>query len=157
MIRGCLLALVLLFAFSSAQAAEHPEARPFVESANASADIAAAVANKDRKVIVIMGANWCHDSRALAGWFATPRFAAMLREHYRIVYVDSGSPQTGKGRNLDIAKRFGVKKVKSTPLVFVLSPDGSLLNSRKDAVSWRNAASRSEAAIFAYFDTFTPI
>lgn len=155
--RGWLLALVLLLSFSAAYAADHPEAQPFVESANASADIAAAVANNDRKIIVIMGANRCHDSRALAGWLATPRFAAMLRDRYRIVYIDSGSPQTGKGRNLDIAKRFGVKKVKSTPLVFVLSSDGALLNSRKDAVSWRNAASRSEDAIFAYFDTFTGI
>lgn len=157
MMRGGLLALVLLFSFSAADAADHPEARPFVESANANADIAVAIASNDRKIIVIMGANWCHDSRALAGWFATPRFAAMLRERFRIVYVDSGSPQTGKSRNLDIAKRFGVKKVKSTPLVFVLSPDGRLLNSRKDAVSWRNAASRSEDAIFAYFEAFTTV
>jgi thiol-disulfide isomerase/thioredoxin len=149
-----LLATALLAGTVVAQAADHPEARPFVETANASADLDSTLAANDRKIIVVMGANWCHDSRALAGWFATPRFAAMLRDRYRIIYVDSGSPQTGKGRNLDIASRFGVKKVKSTPLVFVLSPDGKLLNSRKDAVSWRNAASRSEDEIYRYFAGF---
>lgn len=154
MMRGWLLTFALLLSFSAAGAADHPEARPFIETANANAEIAAAVANSDRKIIVVMGANWCHDSRALAGWFETPRFAAMLNEQYRVVYVDSGSPQTGKGRNLDIAARFGIKKVKSTPLVFILSPNGELLNSRKDAVSWRNSASRNENEIYNYFADF---
>jgi hypothetical protein len=109
-----------------------------------------------KRIIVIMGANWCHDSAALANLLDSRRFVGMINDRYEVVFVDSGTPQTGKGRNLDIAKRFGVKKVKSTPLVFVLSPDGKLLNSRRDAISWRNAASRSEDAIFAYFDDFTP-
>lgn len=137
----------------------HPEARPFVETANAGRDIDVALASaaaKDDKVIVIMGANWCHDSRSLAGWLATPRFAAMLGGQYQLVYIDVGTPQTGKGRNLEIAKRFGIKKVKGTPLVMVLSADGRLLNSKKDAASWRNAASRNEQAIYDYFDRFTP-
>lgn len=137
----------------------HTEARPFVETADAMRDVdlaLAAVVAGDDKVIVIMGANWCHDSRALAGWFAMPRFATMLSGRYQVVYVDVGTPQTGHGRNLDIAKRFGIKKVKGTPLVMVLSADGKLLNGAKDAASWRNAASRGEQAIFGYFDGFTP-
>lgn len=137
----------------------HAEARPFLETADAMRDVdtalAAAVAGDD-KVIVIMGANWCHDSRALAGWFAMPRFATMLSGRYQVVYVNVGTPQTGHGRNLDVAKRFGIRKVKGTPLVMVLSADGKLLNSPKDAASWRNAASRSEQEIFGYFDGFTP-
>lgn len=80
----------------------------------------------------------------------------MLGGQYQLVYIDVGTPQTGKGRNLEIAKRFGIKKVKGTPLVMVLSADGRLLNSKKDAASWRNAASRNEQAIYDYFDRFTP-
>jgi hypothetical protein len=99
----------------------------------------------------VMGANWCHDSIGLAGWFETPRFVSMMRDRYELVYVDVGTPQTGHGRNLDIPKRFGIKKVKSTPLVMLVSADGKLLNSKKDAASWRNAGSRSEQEIFDYF------
>lgn len=113
--------------------------------------------NSGKKILVIMGANWCHDSAALANLLDSPRFVTMINNRYEVVFVDSGTPQTGKGRNLDIAMRFGIKKVKNTPLVMLLSPDGRLLNGRKDAVSWRNAASRSEDEIFAYFDAFTPI
>ena len=98
-----------------------------------------------------MGANWCHDSRGLAGWFAKPRFAAMLDAKYELVYVDVGH----RDRNLDIARRFGIADIKGTPTVLVLSSGGALLN-RASAAQWRNAASRTEADIFAYFDQFTP-
>jgi hypothetical protein len=109
-----------------------------------------------RKLLVIMGGNWCHDSAALANLIDTPRFVGMMTQYYEILFVDVGIPQTGRGRNLDMAKRFGIKKVKGTPLVMVLSPDGKLLNSRRDAASWRNAASRSEDDIFRYFAEFQP-
>ena len=64
--------------------------------------------------------------------------------------------QIGQGRNLDIARRFGIKKVKNTPLLMVISPDGKLLNDKKDAASWRNAASRSEDDIYRYFAAIEP-
>lgn len=107
-----------------------------------------------RKLLVIMGGNWCHDSAALANLIDTPRFAEMMPQNYEILFVDIGVPQTGRGRNLDIAKRFGIKKAKGTPLVLVLSADGELLNSKRDAASWRNAASRNEDEIFSYFAEF---
>ena len=109
-----------------------------------------------KAVVIIMGANWCHDSTGLAGRLNTPRFVDMMRDRYRIVYVDVGKPQIGKGRNLDIAKRLGIKNVKNTPLVMLVSADGIMLNSKKDAASWRNAASRSEEDIFRYFAEFKP-
>lgn len=131
----------------------HPQARVYDEKAIASQDVDAALTRaiaSNKRVIIVMGANWCHDSIALAGWFSTPLFAAMLSAKYEIVYVDVGMPQTGNGRNLDIAKRFKAKPIKGTPTVLVLSPQGKLLN-KKEAGSWRNAASRSEDDIYHYF------
>lgn len=136
-----------------------PEKLAYSADRDAKADVDTALASarvSGKTVIVIMGANWCHDSAGLAGWLGTPRFIDMIRDRFDIIYVDVGVPQAGRGRNLDIAKRFGIKKVKGTPLVLVLSPDGKLLNSRKDAASWRNAASRSEDEIYLYFSAFTP-
>ncbi|WP_229954044.1 thioredoxin family protein [Parasphingorhabdus litoris] len=135
-------------------AAEHPEARPYEKDANASQNVDAALTRAvaaDKRVLLVMGANWCHDSRGLAGWFEKPRFAAMLKSKYEVVYVDVGQ----RDRNIDIAQRFGIEKIVGTPTVLVLSPRGALLNP-KSAPTWRNAASRDEADIFAYFDQFTP-
>jgi len=133
---------------------DHPEARAFGQSADAAADVDAALvraALSDKRVLLVLGANWCHDSRGLAGWFAQPRFAAMLAPKYEIVYVDVGQ----RDRNLDIARRFGIGAVRGTPTVLILSSSGVLLN-RKSAPKWRNAASREQDEIFAYFDQFSP-
>ncbi|AMO73196.1 hypothetical protein AZE99_02905 [Sphingorhabdus sp. M41] len=133
--------------------AGHPEARPFEERADAAAEVDAALARADlseKRVILVMGANWCHDSRGLAGWFSQPRFADMLTAKYEIVYVDVGH----RDRNINIAQRFGIKAIKGTPTVLVLSPQGALLN-RRSAPQWRDAASREEEDIFAYFDQFS--
>jgi hypothetical protein len=137
----------------------NPEILAFDPDRDPQADVDRALADAQKSgktVLVILGANWCHDSVGLAGWLDTPRFMDMMRDRYAIVYVDVGTPQIGQGRNLDIAGRFGIKKVKNTPLVMAISADGKLLNSKKDAISWRNAASRSEEDIYRYFATFKP-
>jgi|CXWL01.1.fsa_nt_gi hypothetical protein len=134
----------------------HPEAMPYDPARNAPADVDAALARartSGKRVILAMGANWCHDSKGLAGWFETPRFKTMLATKYEVVFIDVGTPQTGNGRNIDIVRRFGIRKIKGTPMVLVLSSEGQILN-KKDAPSWRNAAGRSEDDIFGYFDAF---
>jgi thiol-disulfide isomerase/thioredoxin len=131
-----------------------PEASPFDTKADAKAEVDAALARAkmgNRMALIVMGANWCHDSRALAGWLAQPRFAAMIVSRYELVYVDVGY----KDRNIDIARRFGLKSIKGTPTVMIVNGNGKLLN-KKDAPTWRNAASRSEQAIYKAFAEFTP-
>lgn len=139
-----------LGAAALADAPGHPEARVYEAKADAGRAVNAALdraAASGRRVLLVMGANWCHDSRALAGWLETPRFAALVSQRYELVFVDVGTPQAGRGRNLDIARRFGLEDLPGTPAVLVLSPDGALLNP-DTAAGWRDAASRSEEAIY---------
>lgn len=150
-----LAGLLMLMPTGPGLAAErdHPEARPYDRKAEASEAVDAALAKAGqagKRVILVMGANWCHDSRGLAGWFEKPRFDAMLRDRYEVVYVDVGK----RNRNIDIARRFGIEKIVGTPTVLVLSPDGILLNA-ETAPTWRNAASRDADDIYAYFESFT--
>lgn len=131
----------------------NPEASPFDAKADARADVNAALARAksgNRMVMVVMGANWCHDSRALAGWLSQPHFAAMIVSRYELVYVDVGY----KDRNIEIARRFGIKSIKGTPTVLIVNGDGRLLN-KKDAPRWRNAGSRSQQEIYKAFAEFT--
>jgi hypothetical protein len=127
----------------------HPEARPFGDPDRAGRDIADAMVRakaNGHRVILVFGANWCHDSRALAGWFATPRFAAMLAPRYEIAWIDVGQ----KDRNLDLARRFGLDGIKGTPTVLMLDATGKPLN-LKDAPRWHDASRRSEDKIYRYF------
>ena len=121
-------------------------------SAQAQLDVEQAQAyakENDLKSIIVMGANWCHDSRALAGHFQKPRFQTLLSEHYSLVYVDVGE----KNRNLDIARSFGLDGIVGTPTIIVTDKDGAVLN-LETAPTWRNAASRSEDEVYAYFEDF---
>ena len=95
-----------------------------------------------------MGANWCHDSRALAGWLGTDRFKALIAREYELVYVNVGRPQSGAGHTLSIAQQFGLEDLPGTPNLLVVTSEGDLVNA-ETATTWRNAASREEDAIFA--------
>ncbi|MBT8427192.1 MAG: thioredoxin family protein [Erythrobacter sp.] len=147
------LAALLLGACAStpeAPVAHHPEARSFAVSDDAAAEVDAALEramSSSKHVMLVMGANWCHDSRALAGWLETPRFERLVEAEYELVFVNIGMPQTGDGHNLDIAARFGLEELPGTPNLLVLTPFGTLVNG-DTATTWRNAASRSEDEIY---------
>ena len=127
-----------------------PEARSYLVSDDASADVDAALARarqSGKRVLLVMGANWCSDSRALAGWLATDRFAELIERKYELVFVNIGMPRTGDGHNLGIARRFGLQELPGLPNVLVLTGDGVLVNPTT-ATSWRNAESRTGDAIY---------
>ncbi len=131
--------------------AHGPQAMLYDAAANATGNVDAALARaagNGKRVLLVMGANWCHDSTALAGWLETPRFAGLVAERYELVFVNVGMPQTGDGHNLDVPRRFGLAELPGTPALLVLTPEGKAVN-LDTAASWRNAASRSEDAIFA--------
>ena len=129
-----------------ASAAEHPEALLFEADRDAQADVDNALAQgaaEDKITLVVMGANWCHDSRALAGWFSTDDdIIAVLDRDFVVAYVDVAH----KNRNIDVAQRFGIDSIVGTPTVVMVASDGTVLN-RETAVTWRNSASRTKAEI----------
>lgn len=132
---------------------EHPEARAFdpaVTDSSYAARLDAAIAGlgEGEKALVVFGANWCHDSRALAGWLLDPAHAAQLAG-LKPVFIDVGKPQDGKGRNLALVERFGIADLKSTPALVVVDAEGHRVNTLENAIAWRNAASRSDAEIAA--------
>ena len=144
------LALALVSCATTPPAPAHPEAKSYAVTPDAMGDVDAALARAStngKRVLLVMGANWCHDSRALAGWLETERFAALVADHYELVYVNIGMPQTGDGHNLAIAAHYGLDELPGTPNVLVVTPEGLLVNP-DTATTWRNAASRSEDAIY---------
>lgn len=131
----------------------HNEPTPYDETRDAWAALKAAKASSrmsSKMTLVAMGANWCHDSRALAAQFEKERFQTLLEDQYTLVYIDVGK----KNRNIDIGKELGINSIVGTPTVFILSSDGKVLNS-DTAPTWRNAASRTEDDVYDYFKTYT--
>jgi hypothetical protein len=143
------LALAACATTPESAAPARPDARSYAVTADAMGDAALArAAANGKRVLVVLGANWCHDSTALAGWLETPRFTGLVAERYELVFVNVGMPQTGDGHNLAVPQRFGLAEMKGTPGLLVLTAEGKAVN-LDTAASWRNAASRSEEAIYA--------
>ena len=130
----------------------HNEPTPYDAAADARSDIAetlAAAKAENKKALLVFGANWCHDSRALAAHFEKPRFQTLISENYKLAYVDIGQ----KDRNIDLAQKFGVDDIVGSPTVFITNSNGQVLN-LETAPTWRNAASRHEYAIWDYFNGY---
>ena len=106
------------------------------------------------RAVIVFGADWCHDSRALGELLTSDAFKSEFGTRFEVTFIDVGRPQSGEGRNLDLVKRLGVKDLKSTPAMFVLRGDGKVLNGKKDALSWRNAESRRTDKVLAWFRGF---
>ena len=116
---------------------DYPEATSYDVSDDAMGDVDAALAKSAEngtRVLLVMGANWCHDSRALAGWLESERIARLVEEKYELVFVNIGMPQRGDGHNLGIAKRFGVDDLPGTPNLLVLTAEGALLEFPRPAL-----------------------
>ena len=137
-------------AMDAAIAADEP--RPFDKHADAMRDVddaLAAAKESGKRPLLVLGANWCHDSRGLAKKFQTERLSRIIEGGYELVWVDVGR----KDRNLDVARRFGVERIIGTPTILILSADGSILNA--DSVNdWRTADSRSIDEAIEYFGAY---
>ena len=125
------------------------EPRPFQTDRDANADVDAALSRaveRGTKALIVMGGNWCHDSRALAAALARPDTAKIISDSFELVWVDVGM----KVLNQDVAERFGLDGTPGTPTVIVANANGGILNP-DDAPTWRNAASRDPDDIHRYF------
>ena len=105
------------------------------------------------KVMVVMGANWCHDSRGLAARLDKPEFQTLIADNYELVYVSAGTDPGQNDQNRDVSKRFGVEAIEGTPTVFIATPDGEVLN-EDSAGYWRRADGIPTDMSYAYFDMY---
>lgn len=115
-------AFLALLGFSGAHAVtpaydETADARLAIQQA-----LAAAKAT-DALVLVIFGANWCEDCRALDRSLQAPDNRALLARNFRLVKVDVGN----FNRNIDVARLFGDPLAKGIPSAVALSSAGQVV------------------------------
>lgn len=134
----------------------HSEYKPYNADANSMVEIDQALARarvRGTKVMVVMGANWCHDSRGFAARMDTPKFQTLIKDNYELVYVSAGTDSGQKDQNRDVSKRFGVDAIEGTPTIFIAKPDGTVLNP-DSAGYWRRSDSIPTDMSYAYFDMY---
>ena len=122
----------------------------YLPSENAMADVSKAIetAQENSKlVLVVMGANWCHDSRALASRLYEAPLDTVISENYEIVFVDVGFLEKGR----DVITSLGAPVYYATPTALIVEPaSGEVINAH-NRHQWADAASISMQASTDYF------
>ena len=145
----------MLLAGLAASAGFSPASEPvYDERADAGKAIKAAVAEASRagkRIVLVFGANWCKDCRALDAQMHKSELASILEKSFVVVKVDVGRMD----KNLDIAKNYGVPLACGIPTVAVLDAKGKLIYA-EDQCQFASARSMSYESIRAFFEQWKP-
>ena len=139
-----LLSLAVSLAASLALAAD----RPYDETADAKAQIATALhdaAAAREPVLLIFGANWCPDCRALDHALKTGRNAELMKR-FKVVKIDVGHFD----HNVDVSTAYGNATGKGIPSAVIVSPDNRILFMTR-AGELADARSMSDDGIYEFF------
>ena len=139
--------LALLFALGIMLA--HAAPLPYDDKADAKADVQRALSaakTTGMPVLVIFGANWCADCRALDKALSSGKNAELVAREFKVVKIDVGQFD----RNLDVAARYGNPIKKGIPAAVVLSPQGEVLYATRLG-ELADARHMSDTGIYDFF------
>lgn len=97
-------------------------------------------------VLVIFGANWCEDCRALDTALKSQKNAALMSKEFLVVKVDVGNFD----RNLDLSTLYGNPINTGIPAALILSPRNKILYTTR-AGELSNARRMSDTGIYDFF------
>jgi thioredoxin 1 len=122
--------ILLLLAVTSIATLAHAAPWPYDEKADAAADVQRALATAQadhKKVLLVFGANWCEDCRALdKAMHGSSRH--LIDSHFEVVKVDIGNFD----KNLALANRFGNPIAKGIPSVVVVGTESQVIYATKE-------------------------
>jgi len=122
---------------------------PYNEAADAKAEIEQALAtagSTKRNVLVIFGANWCEDCRALDASLKSQKNAELLAKEFVVIKVDVGNFD----RNGTLTTQYGNPTKKGIPAAIVLAPNNQTLYATR-AGELSNARRMSESGVYEFF------
>ncbi|MGD1826122.1 YyaL [Chromobacterium violaceum] len=142
--------LLILLSLWLASAAALAGDLPYDEQADAKAELSRTLdaAKQGRQpVLLILGANWCPDCRALDAALNSGKSAELLAREFKVVKVDVGNFD----HNLDIDAAYGHPIAKGIPAAVVLSPDNKVVYATR-AGELADARRMSETGIYEFFE-----
>lgn len=116
--------------------------------ANVDKALAQAKAEK-RLTMIVLGAQWCHDSVGLSTKFSTDAMQSILKEKYVTAFMDIGYLEDRR----DNSQRFGYPGVFGTPTVLIVEPQSETLLNYDTVSKWQAAYSVPLEDYLTYFDS----
>jgi hypothetical protein len=106
-----------------------------------------------KRLLVIAGGNWCHDSRALAARLFTPPLESVVGSNYETLFVDVGYLDKGE----DVLGKLGVPVYYATPTVLIIDPTTGHIVNADDRHQWGDAASIGMDESVDYFENYANV
>ena len=106
---------------------------------------------QNKKALLVLGAQWCHDSKGLAKNFSTPQMQKILIDNYQVLFIDVGYLETG----FDVVKQFNMPIYYGTPTVMVVDPNSAKILNKSSMQKWLNADKVPLTDYVEYFGAFS--
>lgn len=105
---------------------------------------------QNKKLLFILGGNWCHDSRGLAKKLDQTSLSGFIAEHYRLSLVDVGFLERG----FEFTDKTEMETYYATPTVLIFDPvSGEHLN-KGDMHQWGSADKIKQSVTNNYFKKY---
>ncbi|MEQ3639347.1 MAG: thioredoxin family protein [Alteromonas sp.] len=101
----------------------------------------------NKLLLVVLGAQWCHDSTGLASHFESEALQPILEKYYTTLLVDVGLLEDRR----NITKRFDYPIYYATPTVMIVEPNTGTLLNRASMARWAHADSIPLVDYVEYF------
>jgi thiol:disulfide interchange protein len=124
----------------------------YSETANPTADIAAALAQARRehkRVLLDFGGNWCGDCQVLDIYYHQSPNAELLTRNFILVHINIGHMD----KNVEVAKKYNVPITKGVPALAVIDANGKLLYSERE----KEFEHTTPEAITAFLNRWKPV
>ena len=161
--RTALAGLVALLAAPAALAAPPPHISlqsyerlrtplpyPYDEKADAGRQVEAArqrARRSGKRLLIDFGGNWCPDCRILAGTIEQTELKPFIDRKFEFVAVDVGGKD--RGRNQDVAARYGLK-IQGVPALVVVDPRTDKVLNRDQVTALADARHMSPQGLADY-------
>jgi protein disulfide-isomerase len=139
----------LMFMTAAALAADGP----YKENADAKLEIKNALsAATNTPIVVVFGANWCGDCKALDKAMKQGASASLLGRDFRTIKVDVGHFD----KNVDVARSYGVPLSNGIPAIAIISSPDKVLYVTRDG-ELADARKMGDDGIYQFFKRVTSL
>ncbi len=104
-----------------------------------------------KKLMFVLGGNWCHDSRSLARKLDEATLSQLIKKNYRVSMVDVGYLNQG----FEFTERANMSTFYATPTVLIFDPETGKQINAEDMHIWSLADSVSQEDTQAYFEKYS--
>lgn len=105
---------------------------------------------QNKRLLVVLGAQWCHDSRGLAAQFSSEQMQKIIQNDYEVKFIDVGLLEDRRA----ITTQFNYPTYYATPTVMVIDPKTNALLNADSMDKWAFADSVPSEDYVEYFGAF---